>query len=389
MTKNKYIGLAALGLAGLALAGCSSSDNLEEWTYATFPVINTTPIIPALNEYSDLADVEQLTYQAALIYDTVLEPHGYDEIVRSLPSPSERERGKWLRCPIDGRIWYGQGSSSGAVSGLPHLGTGTRVASQVNVFGCNFTDDQTPPSDIITHGGLLFVDAEVEVDEESFDAHYTTFENYALQYISEPAEGETLTRRAEIDGFEVEGPITVDADDLDGPVVGGSFEGDTAIQVEHRQRLRYATYIHEDDGSESDPTIVVVHRGLTSGGSFRLRRDSATAPAFRLAGPLTSASTIVGQGCGHGRIDISTVAELALTGDDISQGELMLRGDVIDEDEEVEEGEERARHTVVFAFNATGDIEVLDGEGAFIADLARGDIEAVRNACFQTVPVRY
>lgn len=392
MAYKNQIRLMAAGLAGLLLAGCSSSDNLEEWTYATFPVINTASIIPQLNAYTDLDDVEQLAYQAALIYETVLNPHGYDEVNRTLPAPSQREHRKWLRCPIDGRIWYERVNSSGAVSGYPHLGSGSRVMSQVNTFGCYFTDDQEPQNEIITHGALGFLDDEVD----GHDVSYTAFANYALQYISEPAVEETLVRRAEIDGYYVEGPIDVDASNPDGNPVGGSFEGDTAVQIERRQRLRYATYVEHDDGTDRDPTIVVIHRGLTGvgGGAFWLR-NSPGETAFRMAGPLASASMTEADVCGHGRIDVSTLAELSLTGNNIVAGELLLRGALVDEDDanaggdEDESTTEPERHNVTFSFAANGDVQVNDANGDSVVLIERAAIDAVRDACFQTVPVRY
>ncbi len=345
--------LAALMIAaGLALGACSENDNLGDFEYPNFPGIKTSAISDEADADADLTG-DALAYQAALIYETVLNDRGYDGIQRPLTEANGRQD-----CALDGYVYY---KKEAIGFPLPPYGNGPFDISQVASFGCTVTDTGTTMRAAV--GELNFSNDDGDCDGTPCAIAYNSYNNFRVQYLTPAGAGAHAWQRAELHGSTLDGPG-------DAVTVGG-IARDVLVK---RQSLTYVNSVSTLTASgavEGAKTYGIVY-GV--GGVFE-RREIAGVNLIELDGRLTSGSD-PGADCVGGELKVTTETGLTVAASNITAGELTLStgsGDSLKE--------------ASLVFQANGDVALTDADNA-ISTVTRDEIEALRNTCFQTVVVK-
>lgn len=352
---------AVLLAAGLALAGCSSDDNLDQFEYPVFPGIHSPAAAEKRQANAGLSGAA-LAYQAALIYETVLNYRAYDGIERPLTTePNGRSN-----CERDGYVYYNR-------SELPiqtSFGNGRVDVSQVVAYGCTVGDEDDDTTVRATIGQLNFVNDEVPCAEGggqcaiAYNSYGSESFTYAVQYLTPTGAGASDWRRVQIQGVTVDGPRA--------PVeVGGVSRAIT----ERRQNLLIANSIATKTaaGAAEDETVVSLQFG--NGVMPFVLREVVGVNQLELAGVLSSGSTRA-ESCTGGVFSVETVSRPTRSGTNLTTGELKLTT-----------GSGSSAKVATLVFQANGDVAATDADSVAVT-LTRTELEALRTACFQTVKVK-
>lgn len=355
MMGYKALWLAGFLAAGAVLAGCNdSSDNLDDSTFS--PFIDTAAISEEANTPAALTVADGLDYQVALVYELAVNWRGYDAVDKTPVAEASVDD-----CALGGTIIQ-EHFDSGAES--PYA-EGDLPFSRVETVHCVRELEAGPPVvNYYTDGLLAYGEAETEdCDDGPCPVAYGSFGGalypYRLKYSNPADEPDRTHERLEIDGTYHDGP-------------GDSIDGGTSPVTEQTQRLTIVNSVKTIVADEvTDKTVF----GLVYGepGERFTRRDVTGADELFLDGALASGSD-GGAECVGGAFTVTTNTRMEHDGsDNVIAGEVELdNGD----------GE-----TATLEFQpTTGDVFVTDS-GGDTETYTRGEIQTLRDTCFQTVAV--
>lgn len=347
---------AGLVMAGVTLSGCSDNDKGFR-DYPTFPGIESQETGNKRAAHADLSG-DSLKYQAALLYEVVLNDRAFDDIDRPVDEPLGTRD-----CAVDGFLYHGRGSRQIST----RLGSGAMNVSQVLAYGCTV---QVGTTERMTLGQFNVArnDLPCAGDPGLCDISYSSYGDgyytYGVQYLTAPGAGIRNWDRVEIRGYTVDGPRKVD--------VGGTIE----TAAEQRHNLLVATSVATLDGNTVDTERVYSLQygagdGYT-GTPFVLQRLSGN--RRHLEGLLSSGA--MGTNCTGGRFTVETDTLLTVDGSNIVAGSLTL-----------ESGSGAGAQSATLNFQAlTGNVELVTGGGT--VTLTRSVIQDLRDECFRTVAVQ-
>lgn len=353
--------LAGLLVAAAFVAGCSSSDNLDSGgrEYPVFPGISNTQAEQKYDRAATLA--ADLPYQAALIYEVVLNGRGYDQITRPVTMPQGSRD-----CAVDGFIEH----SKSAQPVTTPFGKGTLDVSSVLASGCT-VEEGIDDTERMTLGNFVTFAGEVvceEDDEEMCEVAYTLYNGYyGVQYLTPLGAGVHDWKRVEIGGYTMDGPGLADLED-----VGGAIE---AVDEQQQRLVMFSSTAERNAaGTATGEKVFALQYGANTV-PFVLQKLVSNGH-LRLDGVLSSG--VNRDECPGGRFNVDPVDDqlLQLAGDDLTAGKLALRV-----------GSGSSLKTATLTFLADGDVEVVSGTDAPVV-VSREDIEDLRAACFQTVPLK-
>ena len=366
MRNTHSLYLAGTLASALALGACSSSsDNLDEFEFPNWAGIPTSALSEAHHASASLA-VDDLAYQAALIYDVALEGRDFDQVERPFEATSFRH------CELGGRL-YPDLIQGWTISSNYFEATTIDVSSQFS-YGCVEPDPDDAAVTVSTMGQVSTSRFEVACEGGTCPAMFDSFGGsypYRVRYQSDIDETTTRTDRVEISGNNVGGPDT--------PVeIDGTERAVQATALFLDMRSATSTQTGEDDPQE---TIFWISYGTGNGDDRFIWRDVVDQPEFFMDGVLRSASS-ADESCLGGGIHLETTDALELNADNIVAGSITLTNG---ETETV--GEDEVPLTATLVFEANGDVTVTDPDG-MSNTFARGDLETLRQTCTQTVPVK-
>lgn len=352
--------LAGLFAATAFITGCSSSDNLNSGReYPVFPGISNAQTVEKYDRAATLA--ADLPYQAALIYEVVLNGRDYDQITRPVTLPQGSRD-----CAVDGFIEHNKSSQTVTTP----FGNGPLDVSSVLASGCT-VEEADNETERMTLGNFVTTAGEVvceEDDEEMCQIAYTLYNGYyGVQYLKPLGAGVHDWKRVEIGGYTVDGPGVADLEDA-----GGAIE---AVDEQQQRLVMFSSTAERSaTGTATGEKVFALQYGANSV-PFVLQKLVSN-DHLRLDGVLSSG--VNRDDCPGGRFNVDPVDDqlLQLTGDDLTSGKLALRV-----------GSGSSLKTATLTFLAGGDVEVVSGTDAPVV-VSREDIEDLRTECFQTVPLK-
>lgn len=357
MTGIRITGFAGLLVVGLLLSGCDNySDNVD----GAYPDvgIDTATISDEVHTPAALTLGSGLDYQAALIYEVALNMRGYD-LVDTTPV----EEASVEDCELGGHLLS---ESFQDDPDSPYV-DGPLTVSHVQAVNCGRTLASDPDVNYFADGQLYFGETETNnCDADPCPVAFRRFGGflypYAMLYKDPAGEPDRTRSRVEIDGTHHDGPGESVSD-------GG---GGTLPVEERTQRLTLVNSVETLVAGEVTDKVVTALIYGDSDGRF-VRRDVPDTDELFLDGALASGSD-GGAECVGGKLTVATTTRLALDGaGNVTAGEVALdNGD---------------GDTATLTFEANGDVSVTDSEGS-MDTFTRGEIQALRDICFQTVPVR-
>lgn len=346
---------AGLVAAGVMLAGCSEDDNIR--SYPSFPGISS---IETANKRTALADLsgDGLAYQAALLYELVLNDRAFDQIDRPVDAPLGTRD-----CAIGGFAYHNRAPRSIWTS----FGDGTMNVSHVVAYGC--TEEENATTERMTLGQFSTALDEVpcadgpglcEVAYSTYGGDYT----YGVQYLTKAGAGPRSWQRVEIRGYTTDGAREVEIDGVDETV------------AEQRQNLLVASSVATLTAADTVDTERVLSLQYGEGDGFSgvpfvLQRVSGN--RLHLDGLLSSGA--MGDNCTGGRFTVDTDTLLTVAGSNIVAGTLTLKS-----------GSGASAALATLNFQANGDVEAVTDDGT--ETLTRGNLQGIRDECFQTVAVK-
>lgn len=363
MWRDKDVWLFGLFAAGaVLLTGCDNySDNVDGSPAP--PFIDTSTISDEIHAPAGLTLGAGLDYQAALIYEVALNMRGYDAV-----DTTPVEEASVEDCGIKGHIleeFFQDDPDSPYVDG-------PLTVSHVETVVCGRTLASDPDVTFFADGQLFFSDTETATNDcdgapcpVAF-LHYGGFLfPYRLKYSDPAGEPDRTRSRIEIDGTQHDGP---------GESVPGSVVPVQLAVEERTQRLTVVNSVETVVGGEvTDEVVTGLIYGDNESKERFVRRDVPESDELFLDGALASGSD-GGAACVGGELTVATTTRLALDGaGNITAGEI-----------ELDNGD---GDTATLTFEANGDVSVTDSASA-TDTFTRGEIEMLRDTCFQTVPVR-
>jgi hypothetical protein len=353
---------ALMAVAAIFLAGCDSnySDNVDGSTYPD-QGIDTSTISDEAHMPAGLTLGAGLDYQAALIYEVALNMRGYDAV-----DTTPIEEASVEDCDIRGHLleeFFQDDPDSPYVDGpLP-------ISHSEAVF-CGRPLESDPDVAYFADGQLYFTETETDDCDAApcpvAYGHYGGFlYPYQLLYQDPAGEPDRTRSRVEIDGTYHDGP---------GESVPGSV---VPVQLPVEERTQRLTVVNSVETLVGDAVTDKTVFGLIYGesGERFVRRDVPDTDELFLDGALASGSDAAAE-CVGGELTVATPSSsrLALDGaGNITAGEV-----------ELDNGD---GDTATLTFEANGDVSVTDSASA-TDTFTRGEIEMLRDTCFQTVPVR-
>ena len=376
MWKSPYLTLGALAI--VAVAGCSSStDNLDQFDIPNWASIPTSGIAGAFNAPASLA-ADDLAYQAALIYDVALDGRDYDQIERPLVTTPPI-----LKCAEGGRVYYTVKPNQTLL--YPYFGEDGTVVTVTNnyAYGCTTPDPDQEGVTLQTISAFDTARVEMPCGDGTCEGAYDLYGDhtvfipypYRVRYRSMVDDVTTRTDRVEISGLHYAGP----ADPVE---IGGNTFDTTGIAQNLRLINAKAT---QAEGEDKVETVYSLQYGIPRNNDVDpvrfIRRDVTGEPLFFLDGPLRSASS-ADDSCLGGGMRLETTTALELNTDNIVAGSITLTNG-----QTVDVGGEDVPLAATLSFEPNGDVTVTDPDGA-TTTFNRGDLEALRQTCTQTVPVK-
>lgn len=359
MMSNREGWLCGLLLAAAVLAGCNDyHDNTDGARYPDGS-IDTGTIADELHGPAALTLGAGLDYQAALVYEVALNMRGYDQVDTTPVTEASVED-----CDYGGHILSEHFQDD---PDSPYV-DGDLEISHVETVYCGRPLDSDPDVAYYADGQLYFSDTETnDCDAAPCPVAYGHYGGFLFPYrmlYQDPAGMPDRTRsRVEIDGTYHDGP----GDSVPGSVVP------VQLAVEERtQRLTVVNSVESLVGGQVTSKTVT---GLIYGNSDQrfVRRDVPDTDELFLDGELASGSD-GGAACVGGDFTMTTNTRMALDG----------AGNVTAGEVELDNGD---GDTATLTFEANGDVSVTDAVGS-TDTFTRGEIETLRDTCFQTVPVR-
>lgn len=323
--------LCGLLAAGGLMAGCSSDDNLDGYReYPTFPSITSTETATKRTTAATLVD-DNLAYQAALLYEVVLNNRAYDEVDRPISEPDGS-----VDCQLDGFIYHKKETLN---VGTP-FGNGPLPVSQVVAYGCT-TQETGSQTEVMTLGQLNVAEGAVPCATATgitgnCDISYTSYGSaysYGVQYLTPAGAGVRDWDRVEIQGYAVDGPREVE--------IGGATEE----VEEQRQNLLLASSVAKLSATDvvSDEKVFSMQYGSTGSDSAPFVMQKLADGRLFLDGVLSSGA--IGEDCTGGRFTVDTEELLTPVGANITAGELVLKS-----------GSGAGAPTATLVFQANGDV---------------------------------
>lgn len=346
----RFSTLMAVAVFFLASCDSSYSDNIK----GGYPEvgIDTSTISEEVDTPAALTLGDGLDYQAALVYEVALNWRGYDEV-----DTTPIEEANIEDCALRGHLLEEVLSDDPE---SPYLDPGALPISHVESVFCGRTDADV---NYYSDGQIYFTDTTTDdCDDAPCPVSYRHYGGflypYAMLYEDPAGEPNRTRSRVEIDGTYHDGP-------------GDSIDGGTLSVEEKTQRLTLVNSVETIAAGEVTEKIVTGLIYGDSDGRF-VRRDVPATDQLFLDGALASGSD-ADAACVGGEFTAATNVRMTLDGSNIVAGVVELdNGD----------GE-----TATLTFQpVTGDVFVMDDLGD-TQTFTRGQIETLRNTCFQTVPV--